>query len=178
MNRGSDPFLFRQIQVLIVDDNQFVRKLIRSMLRQLGIQEIHEATDGLEAVEAIAARDCNLVLLDWRMPGFTGEEFLEMIRRSPEPRLQSLPVIVLSAFTSYSMVVRAASAGANAVVVKPLSITILGRRIEKVMREAFGLYAPQPVHVPISAAPVTHDLGELLATEKEDADEGLEVYSI
>ncbi len=129
----QERFTFQDVSVLIVEDNQFLRKLVRSMLRQLGVQEATDVSDGLDALEALSTRDHDVILLDWVMPGFNGEEVLQIVRRSPEHKLRTIPIIVMSAFTNHSNVVRAAEAGADAVIAKPLSVSLLGRRIERVM---------------------------------------------
>ncbi|PLX35962.1 MAG: hypothetical protein C0606_17930 [Hyphomicrobiales bacterium] len=161
MSIASEKNLFHRLHVLVVDDNQFVRKLMRSMLRQLGVHEVMEATDGLDAIEVLSARDCDIILLDWRMPGFNGEEFLEMARRSNEPKMRAMPIVVVSAFTDYETVLRIAEAGADAVVTKPLSVSVLGQRVLKVLKDR---------HIPTRSAGENVSRGAVLARRNRAAD--------
>ena len=61
-----------RIKVLVVDDEYYTRKVIRTLLLSLGCTKIHEASDGESGLEAIRAIAPDIVLLDWEMPGIDG----------------------------------------------------------------------------------------------------------
>lgn len=124
------PVDFENLRVLIVDDNAFVRKLIRSMLRQLGVTSILEAGNGLEAIERLNAQDCDLVLLDWKMPEMNGDQVLITLRQHNKAYFRNLPVILITGYANQSLVLKAVHQGADAIVVKPFSISLLKHRIE------------------------------------------------
>ncbi len=127
------PVDFENLRVLIVDDNNFVRKLERSMLRQLGVQTIAEAGDGADALKRLSARDCDLILLDWKMPRFSGEEFLKVLRNGDDTYSKEIPILVITGLANQSLVLKAVHLGADGVIVKPFSISLLKHRIEAVM---------------------------------------------
>lgn len=127
------PVEFENLRVLIVDDNNFVRKLERSMLRQLGVQTIAEAGDGADALKRLSSRDCDLILLDWKMPRFSGEEFLKVLRNGDDAYRKTIPVLVITGLANQSLVLKAVHLGADGVIVKPFSISLLKHRIEAVM---------------------------------------------
>ncbi|MBK5949451.1 hypothetical protein CH339_15825 [Rhodobium orientis] len=120
---------FEALHVLVVDDNSFFRKLERSMLRQLGVDTVYEASDGLDALTRLDQRECDLVLLDWNMPSFPGADFLRLIRDKDDVYFRSIPVIVVTSFANQALVLKAVELGANGVVVKPFSIALLRDRI-------------------------------------------------
>ncbi|MDA0824322.1 MAG: response regulator, partial [Proteobacteria bacterium] len=80
--------------VLAVDDNATIRKAISMRLRSKGY-EVVTAPDGKEALDLVASRPFDLVLLDLQMPGMRGDEVLERIRRRFDQT--QLPVIMLAA---------------------------------------------------------------------------------
>jgi CheY-like chemotaxis protein len=79
--------------VLVVDDDADNRDLLAHLLRRDG-HEVACATSGKQAIDVLTQQDPALVLLDLRMPGMDGIEFLRVIRSYL--RWQSLPVVVLS----------------------------------------------------------------------------------
>src|ERR1051325_4962890 len=60
--------LVQAIDVLIVDDNQFMRKVVRNLLTNVGVRTIYEASDGVAGLEAIRTFVPDIVILDWEMP--------------------------------------------------------------------------------------------------------------
>ena len=85
--------LVQSIAVLIVDDNQYMRKVIRNILVNIGVKNIHEAADGIAGLEAIRMFAPDLVILDLGLPDGDGCSILEKLQVSHP----SLPVIVLTA---------------------------------------------------------------------------------
>src|SRR5207344_990256 len=72
--------MLAQIKVLVVDDEYYTRKVIRTLLLTMGCTKIHEASDGLSGLEAIRNISPDIVLLDWEMPGMDGGEFVRWVR--------------------------------------------------------------------------------------------------
>ena len=70
------------MKVLVADDSGVMRKIIIRGLSALGITEIVEAGDGIEAIKHFQEHSFDLVLTDWNMPGKTGIEVLKEIRAS------------------------------------------------------------------------------------------------
>ena len=105
-------------QILIVDDEDAYREMVRSLLSFDGYR-MREARDGLEALAAIRQRRPDIVLLDIMMPRMDGIAVCRALRS--EPALADLPVIVISALTSDTVRDQALAAGANVVMSKPLA---------------------------------------------------------
>ena len=113
--------------ILVVDDQQPMRKTIAYILRQLGLKHIEFAEDGDEAWKLINEARVDLVLLDWNMPRLSGLSLLERIRRSES--YAKLPVIMITAEANIEHVQMAMLAGVTDYVVKPFSPDTLYKKI-------------------------------------------------
>jgi two-component system, chemotaxis family, chemotaxis protein CheY len=96
--------------VLIVDDNESIRRGLARLLRCVGLNSV-VASDGLEALNMIEQQRLDLVLLDISMPGMDGMTVLETLRASE--RYASLPVVMYSAVEDEALKRRAARLGAD-----------------------------------------------------------------
>src|SRR2546423_8333116 len=101
---------------MIVDDDDSVRSLLRMTLRRDEF-EIVEACDGQEAIAELERAAPDLVLLDWTMPGVTGDEVLAELKE----RFPTLPVIMLTPEAKPSYRELAESLGPDAFLTKPFS---------------------------------------------------------
>lgn len=133
--------MFRSVDdlsVLIIDDNAFIRKLIRSMLRQIPAGEIVDFADGKSALAYLESRHIDIVLLDWVMPDYDGADFLRALALKREKTGMPIqPVVVVTANASRAVVLQAAKLGASGVIAKPVSVSVLRDRIYTVInREA------------------------------------------
>jgi two-component system phosphate regulon response regulator PhoB len=124
------------LRVLVVDDSREARELARRALESEGF-EVEEAADGGAALNSVADKEPDLVLLDLAMPGISGLEVLTQIRRSG-----TLPVMVLSGRGEESERVLALELGADDYVVKPFLVRELPARIRSVLRRSGGTSAP------------------------------------
>jgi two-component system, chemotaxis family, chemotaxis protein CheY len=68
------------IEILIVDDNQYMRKVVRNLLANPGVKNVHDAADGIAGLEAIRTYVPDIVLLDWEMPLLNGAELVRIVR--------------------------------------------------------------------------------------------------
>src|SRR4051794_32960955 len=84
------------IKVLIVDDEHYYRKVIRTLLMAIGVEQIQEASDGANGLEAIQAHKPDMVLLDWEMPGMDGAEFMRRVRSPATFPSPDVPIIMLT----------------------------------------------------------------------------------
>jgi len=114
-------------RVLVVDDVADNRDILVRRLGRLGIQSVEQATNGREALDAIARQAFDLILLDIMMPEMDGFEVLENLKA--QDKLVDLPVIVISALTDLDPVVRCIELGAEDFILKPFNATLLRARI-------------------------------------------------
>lgn len=122
-------------KILVVDDFEMVRMMLKRCLTQLGYTQIDEAVDGKQALEfvekaAASGKPYQLVFADWNMPNMTGIDLLLAIRSNP--KLKATPVVMVTAESERQYVVQALQAGANEYIVKPFSQQTLQKKIEKI----------------------------------------------
>jgi len=125
--------LVKPAKVLIVDDEFYTRKAIRTLLTLVGIGNVHDAADGESGLEAIAALAPDVVLLDWEMPGIDGAEFTRRVRSPKSFPYPDVPIIMLTAHSERSRVLEAIRLGVHDFLLKPVSSKALFNRIEAVL---------------------------------------------
>ncbi|WP_170959017.1 SpoIIE family protein phosphatase [Magnetospirillum sp. 15-1] len=113
-------------RVLLADDSQANREVLAQYLSREGHQVV-AVGDGLAAIEAVFEQPFDVVLLDMIMPGMNGDEVLKAMKA--EPRLRSLPVIMISALDALDSIVRCIEAGAEDYLAKPFNRVLLRARI-------------------------------------------------
>jgi len=104
-------------RVLLVDDSASMRRVLRGLLDDAGIEVVGEATDGVEGVELAVALRPEVVLMDWRMPRLDGVQATARIRQ----RLPEVQVVMFSSLEGAGIGVAAREAGASAFVGKGAS---------------------------------------------------------
>ncbi|WP_455208823.1 hybrid sensor histidine kinase/response regulator [Kaarinaea lacus] len=115
-----------QYTLLIVDDNEMNRQLMALQFKRAGYNVVL-AENGYEALQLIEAESFDLILLDIMMPGISGLETLEEIRK--QQTLISLPVIMVTADDLEQSVIKALQLGANDYLTKPLNVQVALARI-------------------------------------------------
>ncbi len=120
------------IEVLVVDDAATMRRIVRSLLRELGVKNVREAEDGSAALEELKRRRADLVISDWNMPHMSGIELLRAIRGSES--LKDIPVLMVTAETKKENVLEAVQAGVNNYIVKPFNAKTLEEKLNKIFK--------------------------------------------
>jgi two-component system, chemotaxis family, chemotaxis protein CheY len=113
------------MKILLVDDSRTIRNIQRNVLNQLGHTEVMEASDGVEALQALGQSRPDLVLIDWNMPNMDGITLVRKIRETDK----SLPLIMCTTEAEKARVVEAIKAGVNNYVVKPFTAETLAEKI-------------------------------------------------
>ena len=117
-------------RILVVEDEVDINNLIRSHLERDG-HEVYQAFDGPNGLALVEARDPQLVILDWMLPGLDG---LAVCRRIREHHL--MPIIMLTARAEEMDRVLGLEVGADDYVVKPFGIRELLARVRAILRRA------------------------------------------
>jgi two-component system chemotaxis response regulator CheY len=115
--------------ILVVDDNQYMRKMIRNLLVNCGIKDIYEAADGIAALDTIRTVGPDVVILDWEMPLLSGAELVRIVRSPGVFPMPDVPIIMLSGHGERWRVVEAVRLGVNEYLVKPVSAKALYDRL-------------------------------------------------
>ncbi|MBT3369202.1 MAG: response regulator [Rhodospirillaceae bacterium] len=117
--------------ILIVDDYKTMLRIIRNLLKQLGFNNVDEATDGAAALQKLRGKDYNLVISDWNMEPMTGYQLLKEIRS--DDKMQETPFIMITAESKTENVIAAKKAGVNNYIVKPFNAATLKTKMTSVI---------------------------------------------
>jgi DNA-binding response OmpR family regulator len=138
------------LKVLIVDDEHYMRKVVRTMLLSIGVKSVIEAEDGMSGLEAIRKHAPHIVIVDWEMPVIDGAQFVRMVRSPMDFPAPDVPIIMLSGHGDRWRVVEAARVGAHEYLLKPVSTRALHERIITILTvprpfiTLDGYYGPAP----------------------------------
>ncbi|NFV79193.1 response regulator [Magnetospirillum aberrantis] len=126
---------FRTLNIMVVDDELFIRNLVARMLRDLKVGEVHTANDGSDALCKLQelADKLDLVVCDLEMPGMDGFDFVKTLRQLGDERLACLPVLILTGHADQENVEMAVRLGIHGFVAKPVSLAVLEARLAKAL---------------------------------------------
>ena len=116
--------------VLVVDDDPFIRRLIATTLEDVAEFEIHEAANGIEALELARRQRPSLVFLDIDMPGIDGIDACRQLRA--DGATSATTIVMLTAADGDASQREAAAAGADLYLTKPFSPLDLLRLVDRV----------------------------------------------
>lgn len=119
------------IKVVIVDDSDFSRSIIRKMLTDEGIEIVGEANGAEAALQVIKSKKPNIVITDIVMPEVSGIELTERITKSYD----DISVIVVSSLSQEHIVLEAIGAGASDFIAKPIQKQQLIDSLEKIITQ-------------------------------------------
>ena len=119
------------MQVLIVDDYKTMLRIIRNLLKQLGFNNVDEATDGSMALQKLRDKEYGMVISDWNMEPMTGIQLLREVRA--DSKLKNLPFVMITAESKTENVIAAKEAGVNNYIVKPFNAATLKTKLVTVL---------------------------------------------
>ena len=119
--------------VLVVDDYNTMIRIIRNLLKQLGFEDVDDASDGSAALAKLREKKYGLVISDWNMEPMTGYELLKQVRS--DPSLSATPFIMVTAESKTENVIAAKKAGVNNYIVKPFNAATLKTKMEAVFSD-------------------------------------------
>ena len=124
-----------RLSVLVVDDDEFMRRLIGSTLRAMSFGRVDVAEDGVAALEMTKRKPADIVVTDCLMQPMNGIELVRAVRTDPEIPNPYVPIIMITALGEAHHVTAARDAGATEFLVKPFTIAGLFERIRYVIEE-------------------------------------------
>lgn len=123
----------KAMPVLIVDDYKTMLRIIRNLLKQLGFNNVDEASDGSEALNKMRSKNYGIIISDWNMEPMTGYELLKEVRS--DEMLKKTPFIMVTAESKTDNVIAAKKAGVNNYIVKPFNAATLKQKLTTVLGE-------------------------------------------
>ena len=142
--------LFAATKVLVVDDEYYMRKVVRTLLMSIGVGNVHEAADGFDGLEQIRRTEPDVVIVDWQMPELDGPGFVRMVRSPKTFSYPDVPIIMLTGHGERSRVIEAVQIGVNEFLLKPVSAKALEERLVAVLThprpivQSGDYYGPEP----------------------------------
>lgn len=127
-----------QMNILIVDDNQPMRRLFHTLIGLLGPGAIHEAHCGESALKILRDHPIDIMISDWRMNPMDGESLVRYIRTSPDSPNPFLPIIAVSAYATEDVTPAMYDLGVNAVMVKPITMSLFLNTVRAVVARPLG----------------------------------------
>jgi two-component system chemotaxis response regulator CheY len=119
--------------ILVVDDYATMIRILRNLLKQLGFENIDDASDGSSALVKMHGKKYGLVISDWNMEPMTGYDLLKEVRA--HPALSQIPFIMITAESKTENVIAAKKAGVSNYIVKPFNAATLKTKMDAVFGE-------------------------------------------
>ena len=121
------------LHVMVVDDYQPMRQIMRGILREWGILKVGEATHGREALDVLKNFPADILITDYRMFPIDGLELSNIIRSGEAGIDPYMPILLITAFTEMKTILQARDAGVNEFLVKPISAKLVYYRIRSMI---------------------------------------------
>jgi two-component system chemotaxis response regulator CheY len=145
--------VFNRLQsakVLVVDDEYYSRKVIRTLLMAMGVSNIFEEPNGPRGLDAVRLLMPDVVLVDWEMPDMDGAAFAKTVRAPGSFPYPHVPLIMLTGHSERWRVEEAMRTGINDYLLKPVSGKMLSDRVitnlinPRPMVRLGSYYGPEP----------------------------------
>ena len=117
--------------ILVVDDYATMVRIIRNLLKQIGFENVDDASNGEQALEKIRAKNYGLIFSDWNMEPMSGIDLLHKLRN--DPATASIPFIMVTSESKTDNVMTARKAGVSSYLVKPFNAGQLKAKIDQAM---------------------------------------------
>jgi two-component system chemotaxis response regulator CheY len=124
---------FASLSVLVVEDNEHMMRLLKAMLRALGVGRVDSATDAQRAIQIMRVQVPDILIVDWMMEGMSGIELTKHIRSSDESPYPYMPIIMVTAHAEKELVIEARDAGVTEFLVKPIAAAALAQRMSTII---------------------------------------------
>lgn len=124
---------YPKLRFLVVDDNVYMRRIIKTLLHGFGAREVFESEDGASALDAFTSHCPDIVFTDWEMPVINGIDMTKLMRAPDNSVNPYVPIIMVTVHSERHRVLEARDAGVTEFLVKPLSARMLHQRILSVM---------------------------------------------
>lgn len=129
---SSAPLDYSAISFLIVDDQPYTRRIVRSVLVGFGSREVYESVNGDEALELARNVMPSIIITDLVMPNSNGMKLITSLK-APESPVRLIPIIVLSGYLTKTAALSITGSGADEVLVKPVSPKALHAHISRIL---------------------------------------------
>jgi two-component system, chemotaxis family, chemotaxis protein CheY len=117
-------------KVIFVEDSPTMRRIIMNSLKKIGIEDVTEAENGVDALDKMGDASWDMVITDWNMPEMNGEELVRELRGKDQ--YKDMPILMITTRGMQDDVMTAIKMGVNGYVVKPFTPEILKKKIGEI----------------------------------------------
>jgi two-component system chemotaxis response regulator CheY len=154
INPKQAEVILQQLRVLLVDDDAFMRTIVRGLLNNIGVKIVSEATDGIAALDMIRESPPDVVILDWEMPLLNGPELVRIVRSPGVFPTPDIPIIMLTAHGEHWRILESVKLGVNEFLCKPVSAKALFERLISIILKPRASVQLGDYYGPLPRAPM------------------------
>ena len=154
INPKQAEVILQQLRVLLVDDDAFMRTIVRGLLNNIGVKIVSEATDGIAALEMIRESPPDVVILDWEMPLLNGPELVRIVRSPGVFPTPDIPIIMLTTHGEHWRILESVKLGVNEFLCKPVSAKALFERLISIILKPRASVQLGDYYGPLPRAPM------------------------
>jgi CheY-like chemotaxis protein len=129
----SKRYDLSNLAFLLIDDNNYMRSIVKALLRGYGAHRVSEAVDAAEAFEEFRNTQIDVIIVDYALDTLDGVEFVHLVRTANDSPNPYVPIIMLTAHSERIRVEQARDAGITEFLRKPVCAETLYRRIVEVV---------------------------------------------
>jgi two-component system chemotaxis response regulator CheY len=130
----DDSARYKDLRILLIEDESYTRHMIGGLLRQIGFQHVNEAKEGGDGFKETIRTRPQVVLCDVHMEPMDGLGYLGMLRGFKNQDIAATPVIFLTADKQQETVVSAKQLKVDGYLVKPVSLQTLKQRLDALLK--------------------------------------------
>lgn len=122
-----------EAKILVVDENAIMQQIIKTVLRQIGYEDVVLCRHGMHALDMLDAHpDIGMLMTDWHMPTMNGLALVRAVRN--DQRHIAMPILMMTTESQKVDVITALKAGVNHYIVKPFTPESLSEKIGHLLR--------------------------------------------
>lgn len=126
-------YQFKNVCILVVEDNQPMMEITKSLLRTFGVGKIITAKNGREGLQKVKLHNPDIIIADWMMKPVDGISFTHQVRQDMQGINPYVPIILMTGFSEKRRVIQARDAGVTEFLVKPFNARDLYKRILQII---------------------------------------------
>lgn len=120
-----------ELAVLVIDDHMIIRQVVEQNLRNMGFTDIETAASASEASERMAARNYDIIFIDWIMPGKSGYSLMQECRE--DRKFDDVAFVMVTSESDERHMIEALKAGATSYIIKPVLSNVFAEKVKKVL---------------------------------------------
>ena len=118
-----------RLQILVVDDSEYMRGVMRTVLRAIGVTKVHEAENGAAAIGLLRETPIDIIFADWMMQPMSGPELVQFLRSSDASPDPYIPIVMVTAHTEMRNIKQARDIGVTEFLAKPITAKSVFERL-------------------------------------------------